>query len=274
MTESGQNSQGMDGRRTRNDRRRRQPITSPRPLVSLPMIWGVALVAVMAVAGLIYLGERLRQPPPGTIGSVPAGETGPAAAASPATSAQAPAGSAPAGTIVYDGKSKGPKDGPVELIEYADFQCPVCGAHARLAAPRIDEAYVAKGQVRVTFRHFPFIGLESLQAAMASECANEQGQFWPYHDKIFANQSGENQGAFAADKLKGFARDLGLDTARFDACVDSNKYRDPVREQFNEGQRAGVRATPTFFLSEQKIEGAQPFQVFQRLIDNELAKRR
>ncbi|MBI4496855.1 MAG: DsbA family protein [Chloroflexi bacterium] len=249
----------MDERRIRRSRHR--PVSKARPLVPVPVILGAVLVAVLAVAGLIALGEFLREPPPAVVGRAPTDGAGPTPGAQQA-----------AGEVLYDGRSKGPKDAPVEIIEYADFQCPFCGQYAQRTDRQIVETYVARGLVRVTFRHFPFLGIESRWAALAAECANEQGKFWPYHDTLFANQSGENKGAFTKDKLKGFARDLRLDTASFDACLDSDKYMSLLREQFEEGERLGVRATPTFFIGDQRLEGAQPFANFQRVIDRKLAK--
>ena len=92
--------------------------------------------------------------------------------------------------------------------------------------------------------------------------------------EYFRMLAAANQGAFAKDKLKGFARDVGLDTAAFDSCLDANKYLDQVRKDFQEGQRVGVQSTPAFLVNDQRVLGAQPFQAFARVIDQELAKKR
>lgn len=121
--------------------------------------------------------------------------------------------------------------------------------------------------MRLVYRHFAFLGPESLAAAEAAECANEQGAFWAYHDTIFANQAGENRGAFSETNLKAFAAQLGLDTKAFNQCLASHRYRDAVIADYQEGQQRGVRSTPTFFINGQKIEGALPFAQFQTLIE-------
>src|SRR5512135_1869468 len=113
------------------------------------------------------------------------------------------------------GNTLGDANAPVTLEVYADFQCPVCGQFDRGTLKQIEEKYVNTGKVRIVFNHFAFIGDESTRAAEASECANEQGKFWQYADTLFNNQAGENQGAFADDKLAGFAQQIGLDMTKY-----------------------------------------------------------
>ncbi len=127
--------------------------------------------------------------------------------------------------------------------------------------------YIAAGIVRFEYRHFPFLGPESLAAAEAAECAGEQGAFWTYHDMLFANQAGENRGAFKDANLKAFAAQLNLDTKAFNQCLDSGRYQEAVLAEMQEGRQRGVRATPTFFINGQKIEGALPFEQFQIVIE-------
>lgn len=111
--------------------------------------------------------------------------------------------------------------------------------------------------------HFAFLGEESFWAAEASECANDQGKFWEYHDELFANQNGENQGAFAKDKLKQFAANIDLDTATFNQCLDSGKHTTLVQQEVSFGQQIGVRSTPTIVINGQPVMGAQPFETFE-----------
>lgn len=134
------------------------------------------------------------------------------------------------------------------------------------------ETYAESGKVRFEYKHFAFIGPESTQAALAAECANEQGKFWEYHDLLFANQNGENQGAFRNSVLKRLAEELGLDVDQFSSCLSSAKYRSVVEGDRREGQQRGVQSTPTIFVNDQKFEGAYPFQQFQAAIEAELAK--
>ncbi len=111
-----------------------------------------------------------------------------------------------------------------------------------------------------------FLGDESQWAAEASECADEQGKFWEYHDKLFISQNGENQGAFAKDKLKGFAADLKLDTTKFNSCMDSGKYTSIVQQETQMASQLGVQSTPTFLVNTTPVQGAQPFETFDKII--------
>jgi len=131
--------------------------------------------------------------------------------------------------------------------------------------------YAGSGLVRFEYKNFAVIGPESIRAADAAACANKQGQFWPYHDTLFANQRGENQGAFRDDTLQAFAAALGLDEAAFNACLDSGRYRDEVQAETAAGQERGVRSTPTLFINGEKVEGAIPFDQLQPMIEAALA---
>lgn len=127
-------------------------------------------------------------------------------------------------------------------------------------------------KVRFTFRHFAFIGDESRWAAEATECANEQGRFWDYYDKLFEEQGGENVGAFNRNNLKGFAADLGLDAEQFNQCLDSGKYQDKVQQETTEGQQRGVRGTPTLFVNGQLIRDGSNYQALQAAIEAALSQ--
>lgn len=170
------------------------------------------------------------------------------------------------------GNVKGATNASVSMVEFSDFQCPFCGRFAKETLGQIEQEYIKTGKVKLVFRHFPFLGQESVWAAEASECANEQGRFWDYHDELFSRQAGENRGAFSKAKLKRFAGEMGLDASAFAACLDSGRYTQKVRDDLAEGRRMGAKATPTFFINGNKVEGAQPFSVFQSLIEAERAK--
>ena len=166
----------------------------------------------------------------------------------------------------------GNKNAKVTVIEFADFQCPFCVRFFKDAKPNIIKGYVDSGKVKFTFRHYAFLGQESNFAAEASECANEQKKFWEYHDYLYNHQGPENSGAFAKDKLIGFAKDLGLNTDQFSSCLNSNKYVKQVADDLASGQKAGVSGTPTTFVNGRAIVGAQPYSAFKTLIDQELSK--
>ncbi len=103
-------------------------------------------------------------------------------------------------------------------------------------------------------------------AAQAAECAADQNKFWEFHDTLFASQNGENQGAFSNDNLKKFAADLGLDTAAFNQCLDTQKYAQIVESDTQIAQQIGVRSTPSFVVNGNPLIGAQPIEEFERLI--------
>ncbi len=163
--------------------------------------------------------------------------------------------------------SKGRADAPIELIEFSDFQCPFC----LRADPTVRQILNTYGdRIRFVYRHYPLPGHPNARpAAEAAACAAEQDQFWPYHDKLFANPS-----KLSADDLKRTAADLKLDTAKFDACVDSHKYKALVDADIKEGSEVGVDGTPAFFINGRMVSGAQPYDVFKRIIDEELASPR
>ena len=156
---------------------------------------------------------------------------------------------------------------PIQIEEWGDFQCPPCRAFAQDIERELKRAYVQTGTVRFTFKHMAFLGDESVQAAAASECAAEQGQFWAYHDRLYAEQRGRNSGTFSKHNLKLWGADLGLDTASFNACVDDDRAVARVRAETEEGRQKGVQRTPTVFINGQKIEGVPAWQDFQQLLD-------
>ena len=125
--------------------------------------------------------------------------------------------------------------------------------------------------VRFEYKHFAFIGTESNRAAEASECANEQGQFWPYHDTVFANQRGENAGAFSKDALILMAAGIDLDQNEFKDCLDSGRFRSTVQNETIAGREREVGSTPTLFFNNEKIEGGASFTQLQSMIESALA---
>jgi protein-disulfide isomerase len=134
------------------------------------------------------------------------------------------------------------------------------------------EQYVATGRVRFEYRHYIVIdgnvgGNESRRAAEASECANEQGQFWNYHAIVFANQNGEGRGAFNDRRLKAFAETLGLNTGAFNACFDSGRMAEAVRADERLARSLGVESTPTLFVNGQRINNPLNFAEIQQAIE-------
>lgn len=165
----------------------------------------------------------------------------------------------------------GPEGAAVVIREYSDFQCPFCARHALQTLPQLIERYAANPNVRYEFHPFSFLGAESVDAAMAALCAADQNKFWPYHDTLFANQRGENIGAFNRTSLRQIAQAVGLDMGQFDRCFDSGVKRRDVNDFLIEGRQRGVQSTPTFFINDQQILGAQPVEQFIAVIEQELA---
>lgn len=169
-----------------------------------------------------------------------------------------------------EGAAMGDPNAPVTLEEFSDFQCPACRSWYQTVEPLIIENYVASGQVRFVYRNFPFIGPESFQAANASMCAAEQGRFWDYHDMLFANQTGENIGAFTTRRLTAFAETLGLDVDAFNECLRSNRYQEEINQDLARGRNAGVRGTPTIMLNG-RIMQSSSYEFLQQQIEALLA---
>ena len=169
-----------------------------------------------------------------------------------------------------DDPVKGNKVAPVEIIEFSDFQCPFCGKFYSETYNQVIDAYVKTGKASLVFRDFPLSNIHpyAQKAAEASECADEQGKFWEYHNKLF-----ENQEALSVDNLKQYAKDLKLNTAKFNECLDSGAMADEVQKDLDEGSSYGVTGTPAFFINGRLIAGAYPFSEFQKIIEEELAKK-
>lgn len=171
------------------------------------------------------------------------------------------------------GNTLGDPDAPVTMIVYSDFQCPYCERYWQETEPQIIANYVEAGQVYYVYRSLgAFIGPESQLAAEAAYCAGDQGMFWEYHDLLFENQAGENQGAFSSKNLLGFAESLGLDMGQFSICIERGKYTQQVDQDRVDGQNSGVQGTPSFLINGSLVEGALPYENFASVIDGQLAK--
>ncbi len=164
---------------------------------------------------------------------------------------------------------KGNQDAKVSLVIFEDFECPFCGRFTTQALGQIEKDYVDTGKAKIYFKHFPLNSIhpDAQKASEAAECAKEQGKFWEYHDILFVNQQ-----ALSINDLKKYAADLGLDTAKFNSCLDSGAKKSQVEKDASDGDNAGVTGTPTVFVNGRPIVGAQPYSSFKAAIDSELAK--
>ena len=165
------------------------------------------------------------------------------------------------------GPSKGAATAPVLIEEFSDFRCAYCGTFAREVLPRLHAAYIATGKVRFIFRHFAVLGPASEAAAEAAACAAAQGQFWPYHDQLYATQG---RLALSRESLQQLAQELSLDLAAFTTCLDTEHFRPQVRAETRAALALGLRGTPGFLVNGRQLVGALPFAVFQSVIDEAL----
>ena len=246
-----------------------------KPIISVILIVGIA------IAGAILL--RGSNPPPAPSVGIPV-----------TTSTLAPVGP--------EDRTLGDPNAKVTVIMYEDFQCPFCGAVFGSQSnpsllqslkqqdptwspfePPIISDYVKAGKVQFVYRDFAFLGAnakasgqdpvdESLEAAEAARCAGDQGQFWQYHDYLFSHQNGEDQGAFSVAHLEDFAKNLGLNTANFNQCLESNKYAQAVADSRTGGAAAGVQGTPKGFILvngkiSSTIDGAESWTTVKPKID-------
>ncbi len=164
----------------------------------------------------------------------------------------------------------GDENAPIHIIEYGDFQCPYCLRFWQETEPQLIEEYVNTGQVYFEFRAFPIVGPESYLAAEGAYCAGDQDRFWEFHDTLFTNWTGENVGDFTQKKLLLYAESLDLDMDQFESCLTEGKYSGQVIQDKAQGEADGVGATPTFIINGQKVEGAQPFEVLKKIIEDML----
>lgn len=176
--------------------------------------------------------------------------------------------------IANQGHVLGSPSAPVEVVEFADFECPACGSFANLTEPDIRARLVNTGQMRFRFVDFPLdIHPNSYAAHNAAWCASEQGKFWEMHDLIFQNQDRWSTQATRRPNsiLVPLAQQLGLDMRQFESCVDARKFYPQIKANYDEAARRGIPSTPTFIIGSQQINGAVSYDEFKRYVDQALA---
>jgi protein-disulfide isomerase len=244
----------LEQRREQRRAARERPAASPlrSPMV---MFTGAALLVGVLIVGFMWLSR-------------PAAPT--------VNDLEPPAEEIPAGAIL-DGRTMGNPDAKVTIEIWSDFQCPACMNFAiRLEPPTIDN-YVVTGKVKLVYRDAAFQGQryeydESTEAAAASRCAADQGLFWQMHNWLFANWNGENEGAFAAPRLRAIATAAGLDLPTYDACMAAGDKQAAVRSETAAGVAAGINQTPTLIINGTKIVGSpNNFADFAMILDQAYA---
>lgn len=169
--------------------------------------------------------------------------------------------------------SRGADSAQINIVEFGDFQCPFCEKFFQETEPQLMKDYVNTGKVKFYFEGIEFVGPDSLTLGQGSWCANEQGKYYEYHDQIYSNQGRENSGWGTPDKVKVLAAGIsGLDTKKFNDCLDSKKYESQVQELTMFAQKVGVTGTPTNFIGNYQkgyisVVGAQPYDVYKQIID-------
>ena len=207
------------------------------------------VLAVVAVIGLGVLGWQLSKPKTASI---------------PANVAVQPTD-----TAGFRGYVLGSPQAPVEITEYADYQCPACQSFEAVQFPDVKRDLIDTGKLRWRYRDFPLNQHQFARlAAHAAACADEQGKFWEMHGRIYAGQSDWAFQRDAGPTFAQYASAIGLDAGRYDACMSSGKYAGRIQASQNEGEQAGVGSTPTFLVGGRLYPGALGSDQIRRLVDS------
>jgi len=214
----------------------------------------IAILAVMAFRGNSGAGTT------GAVVGVPSvGGTAPPAPSAGVTDMK---------VLSDDDPFMGKKDAPVTIVEFSDYECPFCERFYQQTLPQIKSQYIDTGKVKFVYRDFPLgFHQQAEPAAIAANCAGVQDKYFEYHDKIF--NSGGAAGKSSADYKK-WAQELGLNLAKWEACLSDPAQKQEIQKDLADGSAAGVQGTPGFIINGKVISGAQPFSVFQQVIDAEL----
>jgi len=213
-----------------------------------------ALFAVLALAGIAVLAYLLLKP--STI-SIPANVTIQAS-----------------DTSGFRGYLKGSGNAPVEITEFADYQCPFCQTFATLQMPTIEDRLIKSGRLRWRYRDFPLQQHQFARlAAHSAACADEQGKYWEQHQQIYDNQSEWSAARDAGPLFRNNARAAGLDLGRYDSCMKAGKFAGRIQASYNEGVQLGVSSTPTLLVGNRLYRGRLDSDAIIRMVDS-LAPRR
>ena len=165
----------------------------------------------------------------------------------------------------------GDPSAPITILEWGDYQCTFCYRFHETTLETIKEEFIETGKVKLVFKDFPLNGPDSVLAAEASFCAEDQGKYWDFHNIVYQNWAGERTGWITRVSLDDFARIIGLDVLEFNNCIDAHKYGDKINHLYDFGKEIGIDATPSFlvFNGEKiiKIRGNQPLEVFLKTIE-------
>jgi len=171
----------------------------------------------------------------------------------------------------------GNPNAPVTLVEFGDYQCKFCNVFFHSTEDDILKNYVETGKVRMIFKDYNIIGPDSISASHGAHCANDQGLFWEYHDILYSNWTGENNGWASSENLVKFAQEIGLDMDEWFDCITNGTHSQTILASNEDARSLEITGTPAFFVigpdgKTTRIFGAQPFEVFENIFEKELKK--
>jgi protein-disulfide isomerase len=171
----------------------------------------------------------------------------------------------------------GNPDAPITLVEFGDYQCHYCNVFFHNTEENILKNYVDTGKVKMVFKDYNIIGPDSVTASHGAHCAEEQGMFWEYHDILYSNWTGENNGWASSDNLFKFAQEIGLDVDKWSDCMINSKYSEIILASNEDAKLLELTGTPSFFVIDQnnkvtKLFGAQPYEQFETIFNAILEK--
>ena len=172
-----------------------------------------------------------------------------------------------------EGYLLGSPTAPVEVIEFADFECPACGQYATITEPDVRTRLVNTGQVRIRYIDYPLaMHQNTWDASLAAACANDQGKFWPMHDALFINQDRWNSEATKTPRspIGELAKGVGLDMSKYGACMDANTHQAKIQSHLAEAEKRQIRSTPTFVFNGLVVPTALPYDAFKKYVDDAL----
>jgi protein-disulfide isomerase len=169
----------------------------------------------------------------------------------------------------------GDPNAPITLVEFGDYQCHYCNVFFQTIEDDIIKNYVETGKVKMIFKDYNIIGSDSINASHGAHCSNEQGLFWEYHDTLYSNWTGENNGWASPRNLTVFAEEINADMDKWTQCMNEKSHSITINESNNDARTLELTGTPAFFVINSdgqvsKLFGAQPFEVFKKIFDKEL----
>ncbi len=223
----------------------------------------VLITAVFVLVGAVIVGGAviLNQKP----GGAPATSENPFGLIQPGSATP---------TDLADGKTLGKADAPVTMEVYEDYQCPICGELVTTVEPKVIDAFVETGQVRIVSHDVAFLDRgtsESVDAWAAAACAADQGKYWAFHDWIYANQSGENEGGFRVERLRAIAEAAGLDMTRYDSCMATGQKQAQAATVTNAAVAQGFTQTPTLVINGVKNVGLPSYETLATYLRSVIA---